>query len=74
MLVCIGGHFTIAPARAAEAVKLVKPKQVWPMHYGTFPALAGTPAELAAAIKKIGARTQLQPKKVGESLLLSTPL
>ena len=74
MLVCIGGHFTMDPARAAEAVKLVKPKRVWPMHYGTFPALAGTPAELAAAIKKIGARTQLQPKKVGESLLLSTPL
>jgi len=74
MLACIGGHFTMDPTRAAEAIKLVKPKQTWPMHYGTNPALAGTPAELAAALKKIGARTNLVAKKVGESILLSTPL
>ncbi|HUE61920.1 MAG TPA: metal-dependent hydrolase, partial [Chthoniobacterales bacterium] len=43
MLVCIGDHFTMGPARAAEAVKLVTPKTVVPMHYGTFPVLTGTP-------------------------------
>src|SRR5207248_10207141 len=36
MLVCIGDHFTMGPNRAAEAVKLVKPRIVVPMHYGTF--------------------------------------
>lgn len=74
MLACIGGHFTMDPARAAEAVKLVKPKQTWPMHYGTFPALAGTPTELGTALKKIGARTVIVPKKIGESIMMSTPL
>src|SRR6185436_3977269 len=41
MLVCIGDHFTMGPDRAAEAVKLVGPRTVIPMHYGTFPALTG---------------------------------
>jgi L-ascorbate metabolism protein UlaG (beta-lactamase superfamily) len=48
----IGGHFTMDPAGAALAVKLLKVKTVVPMHYGTFPALTGTPDELRAALKK----------------------
>jgi L-ascorbate metabolism protein UlaG (beta-lactamase superfamily) len=48
----IGGHFTMDPALAAIATKMLKVKTVVPMHFGTFPALAGTPAELTAAIKK----------------------
>src|ERR1700745_1475673 len=36
MLVCIGDNFTMGPTRAAEAVKLVGPRTVIPMHYGTF--------------------------------------
>jgi L-ascorbate metabolism protein UlaG (beta-lactamase superfamily) len=46
MLACIGDHFTMGPDRAAEAVKLVKAKQVVPMHFGTFPVLTGRPGEL----------------------------
>ncbi len=50
-LVAIGGHFTMDPQGAAYAMdKLVKPKQVIPTHYGTFPPLKGTPAELKAAL------------------------
>lgn len=45
----IGGHYTMGPADAARAVALIGAKVVIPVHYGTFPALAGTPAELAAA-------------------------
>ena len=48
----IGGHFTMDPAGAALAAKLLKVKTVIPMHYGTFPILKGTPDELAAALKK----------------------
>jgi L-ascorbate metabolism protein UlaG (beta-lactamase superfamily) len=48
----IGGHFTMDPVGAALAVKLLKVKTVIPMHYGTFPALAGTPDQLRAALKK----------------------
>jgi L-ascorbate metabolism protein UlaG (beta-lactamase superfamily) len=45
----IGGHYTMGPADAARAVALIGAKVVIPVHYGTFPALAGTPAQLAAA-------------------------
>ncbi|MFO1305286.1 MAG: metal-dependent hydrolase [Burkholderiales bacterium] len=50
-LVCIGGHFTMGPERAAYALReLIKPKIAVPMHYGTFPAINRTPAELKAAL------------------------
>jgi L-ascorbate metabolism protein UlaG (beta-lactamase superfamily) len=50
-LVCIGGHFTMDPERAAYAVReLIKPRQVIPMHYGTYPLLNRTPAEFKAAL------------------------
>jgi L-ascorbate metabolism protein UlaG (beta-lactamase superfamily) len=45
----IGGHYTMGPADAARAVALIGAKVVIPVHYATFPALAGTSAELAAA-------------------------
>ena len=45
----IGGHYTMGPADAARAVALIGAETVIPVHYGTFPALVGTPAQLAAA-------------------------
>lgn len=51
-LLPIGGHFTMDPAGAALAVKMLKVKTVVPMHFGTFPMLKGTPEELTAALKK----------------------
>jgi len=51
-LLPIGGHFTMDPAGAALAAKMLKVKTVVPMHFGTFPILKGTPDELAAALKK----------------------
>jgi L-ascorbate metabolism protein UlaG (beta-lactamase superfamily) len=70
MLACIGGHFTMGPERAAEAVKLVNPAAVAPMHFGTFPALAGTPDELAKALKAAHAKAQLKTLKIGEPITL----
>lgn len=50
-LVCIGGHFTMGPEGAAYAVReLIKPKQVLPIHYGTYPVINRTPAEFKAAL------------------------
>ncbi len=50
-LICIGGHFTMDPEGAAYALKnFLKPKQVIPIHYGTFPVLNRTPAELIEAM------------------------
>jgi L-ascorbate metabolism protein UlaG (beta-lactamase superfamily) len=42
----IGGFYTMGPERAAKAVSLLGVKTVVPMHFGTFPALAGKPSQL----------------------------
>ncbi|HEY1554081.1 MAG TPA: metal-dependent hydrolase [Kofleriaceae bacterium] len=70
MLACIGDHFTMGPDRAAEAVKLVRAKQVVPMHFGTFPVLTGTPADFGKALRKVGAPAKLVEMKVGGSITL----
>ena len=68
MLVCIGDHFTMGPARAAEAVKLVAPRTAVPMHYGTFPLLTGTPEAFERELKNRQLRTQLRVMKIGETI------
>ena len=47
-IVClpIGDHFTMGPREAAYACKLLQPKYVIPMHFGTFPVLVGRPSQL----------------------------
>jgi L-ascorbate metabolism protein UlaG (beta-lactamase superfamily) len=50
----IGGHFTMDPSGAALAVELLGVKDVLPIHYGTFPLLAGTPDQLRAALAARG--------------------
>lgn len=44
----IGGHYTMGPGGAARAVELTGVGTVIPVHYATFPILAGTPAQLAS--------------------------
>ena len=46
----IGGHYTMGPKEAALAVRLLEPKIVLPLHFGTFPPLTGTPDNLAALV------------------------
>jgi L-ascorbate metabolism protein UlaG (beta-lactamase superfamily) len=43
----IGGLYTMSPYEAALALKLLQVNKMVPMHYGTFPALTGTPEELS---------------------------
>jgi L-ascorbate metabolism protein UlaG (beta-lactamase superfamily) len=50
----IGGHYTMGPREAALAVELLGVSDVAPIHWGTFPILAGTPAELRAALDARG--------------------
>jgi L-ascorbate metabolism protein UlaG (beta-lactamase superfamily) len=47
----IGSHYVMNPAEAALACRLLKPRFVIPMHYGTFPVLTGTPEELKERLK-----------------------
>ena len=51
VLACIGGTFTMGPEGAAYAIdKLLKPKQVIPIHYGTYPVVNRTPEEFIEAL------------------------
>ena len=61
-LLPIGGFYTMSPLEAAHAVRLLGVRQVIPMHYGTFPALAGTPEELRSALGDHAAEVlEMQP-------------
>jgi L-ascorbate metabolism protein UlaG (beta-lactamase superfamily) len=61
----IGGHFTMGPREAALAVRLLEPKIVLPLHFGSYPPLKGRPEELAALID---ASVQLVLWSPGESV------
>jgi L-ascorbate metabolism protein UlaG (beta-lactamase superfamily) len=47
----IGSHYVMSPAEAALACRMLQPRWVIPMHYGTFPVLTGTPEELKERLK-----------------------
>jgi L-ascorbate metabolism protein UlaG (beta-lactamase superfamily) len=66
MLAGIGGHFGMDPVRAAQAVEWVQPKQVVPMHFGTYPLLAGTPAQFKSALDQRGLGDRMVEMKPGE--------
>jgi L-ascorbate metabolism protein UlaG (beta-lactamase superfamily) len=50
----IGDHYTMGPEAAALAVDMLGVRQVVPMHYGTFPALTGTPDALKRLVEPMG--------------------
>lgn len=57
VLLPIGGNFTINANLGALAVRdMIKPKYALPMHYGTFPILAGRPEDFAKAMEGSGVR------------------
>ena len=68
MLACIGDHFTMGPRGAAEAVQLVRPKTVIPMHYGTFPVFTGTPAEFQRQLRALHSKVKVKVMQVGDTL------
>lgn len=63
----IGGHFTMDPAGAALATKLLGVKSVIPMHFGTFPILNGTPEELRGSLKKAHSSAKVIELKPGDT-------
>lgn len=67
MLAAIGGQFTMDPARAAQAVEWVSPKKVVPIHWGTYPILAGNPAQFKAALDAKGLGDRMLEMKPGET-------
>jgi L-ascorbate metabolism protein UlaG (beta-lactamase superfamily) len=51
-LLPIGGFYTMDPRQAALATKLIRPKIVVPMHYGTWPPIEQDPKEFEMLVKK----------------------
>ena len=67
MFAAIGGHFTMDPERAAQAVEWVNPKAVVPIHWGTYPILSGNPARLRAALEPRRMSDRVAEMKPGET-------
>ncbi len=57
----------LSPREAAVACRMLKAKKVVPMHFGTFPALTGTPAQLAERIKDLPG-TEIWPLEPGKTV------
>lgn len=69
MLLCIGDKFTMGPVRAAQAVDMIRPRMAVPMHFGTFPALTGTPEQFQKALRRYGLEFLMRHMKVGETMV-----
>jgi L-ascorbate metabolism protein UlaG (beta-lactamase superfamily) len=63
----IGDHYTMGPDEAALAVELLGVKRVVPCHWGTFPALTGTPDALA---EKVGAGVTVERIEPGDTVTI----
>ncbi len=68
----IGDFYTMDPLAAAHACKLLGVQTVVPCHFGTFPALRGTPAQLREAIQALGLKTQVRALEIGATTRLGT--
>lgn len=66
-LLPIGDHYTMGPAGGAHAAHLLGVSHVIPIHWGTFPALTGTPEALREAIG--GRAITVHALRPGESIL-----
>ena len=62
----IGDRFTMDPAAAAKACEFLGVRQVVPMHWGTFPLLTGTPADLKKFVPRGVEVLELQPGQTAE--------
>ncbi|MCZ2151240.1 MAG: metal-dependent hydrolase [Bryobacterales bacterium] len=63
----IGDLYTMSPHEAALACRLVHPKKVIPMHWGTFPPLTGRPEQLAKLLGDTSA-TEVWPLEPGKTV------
>jgi L-ascorbate metabolism protein UlaG (beta-lactamase superfamily) len=63
----IGDRFTMDPQAAARACQFLGVRQVIPMHWGTFPLLTGTPADLRKLVEPQGVEVlELKPGETTE--------
>lgn len=69
-MIPIGGYYTMDAKGAAEAVKLLNPKVVIPMHYETFPVLANSADEFARSVREKTPKVKVVVLNPGESYQL----
>ncbi len=67
----IGGNFTMDAEQAVEAVLMLKPRLVFPMHFGTFPILAKTPSKFVSALRSRVPSVKVVDLKPGETYQLT---
>ena len=67
-LLPIGDLYTMSPREAAVAARMLKAKMIVPCHYGTSPALTGTPEAFREELGKLGVTVQVVALRPGESL------
>ncbi|MHA1951957.1 MAG: metal-dependent hydrolase [Candidatus Thorarchaeota archaeon] len=63
----IGSYFTMDIHQAALATKLLKPRNVIPMHYDTFPVVQANPEKFKALVSERSPETKVIIIKPGES-------
>jgi L-ascorbate metabolism protein UlaG (beta-lactamase superfamily) len=63
----IGDLFTMSPREAARACAFIGAKKIVPMHFGTFPALTGTPQQLKKLTRHLS-EVEIFDLKPGDSL------
>ena len=63
----IGDLFTMDPVQAARACRYLGVRRVIPIHWGTFPALTGTPQKLVKALRDQGVDCEVITLNPGES-------
>lgn len=64
----IGDFYTMSPHEASMAAKLLNVRKIIPMHFGTFPALTGTPEQLADLLKQSMPDTEVWKLEPGKTV------
>jgi len=67
VLIPIGDYYTMGPREAAEAVKLIKPAVVVPMHYQTFPVLESSAENFTKLVKEKVPKVKVVELKPGDT-------
>ena len=68
-LLPIGDNFTMGPEEAVEAVKMIKPNTVIPIHYDTWPPIAQCPNKFKEDVED-NTNAQVKIVSVGEEINL----
>ena len=67
-LLPIGNVFTMDPLQAAESLRMLKPENVIPIHYLTFPILEQSAEEFIKISKEIAPYVNVIPLNIGDAI------